>query len=66
MDRYELIASIKDCSLADYIIEHYEDMPTKTVKRLLILLAQYFTSQCDKCREDLIYDIVEFYKEDFR
>lgn len=66
MDRYELIASIKDCSLGDYVIREYGNMPTKTVRRLLILLAEYFTSQCDKCRDDLIEDIERFYKEDFK
>ena len=66
MDRYELIASIKDCTLGDYVLTQYDNMPNKTVRRLLILLAEYFTSNCDKCREDLIEDIERFYKEDFR
>lgn len=58
----ELIKAIEDKRLVDYIIDHYGDMPMKTVKKLMILLAVRFRHERS---EDLIDDIVEFYKEDF-
>lgn len=61
----ELIKAIEENRLGDFIIDNYGDIPTKTVRRLLILLAQYFTSLCDDCNEDLIEDIKNFYHEDF-
>ena len=64
-NREDLINAIEDCSLGDFVIDEYDNLPTKTVRRLLILLAQYFTSQCAECTADLIDDIVDNYSYDF-
>ena len=61
----EIIKAVEECCLGDYVIENYNNMPIKTVRRLLILLAQYFTSLCDDHSENLIDDIVTYYHEDF-
>ena len=61
----ELIKAIERCYLGDYVIENYSDMPIKTVRRLLILLSQYFTSLCDDHSDELIEDIKRFYHKDF-
>lgn len=50
----EIIKAIEENRLGDYIIDNYGDMPMKTVKKLLILLAIYFKAE-DK--EDLIEDV---------
>jgi hypothetical protein len=58
----ELIKAIEEKRLTDFIIDSYGNMPTKTVRRLLILLAEYFRCECST---ELIYDIERFYHEDF-
>lgn len=58
----ELIKAIEEKRLRDFIIDSYGNMPTKTVRRLLILLAEYFRCECSM---GLIYDIERFYHEDF-
>ena len=63
--REEIIKAIEEKRLTEFVIDNYNDMPTKTVRRLLILLSQYFTSLCDDHSENLIEDIVTYYHEDF-
>lgn len=60
--REEIIKAIEEYRLGDYIVDNYNDMPMKTVRRLLILLADYIKTDH---REELIYDINKFYHEDF-
>lgn len=57
----EIIKAIEENRLADYIIDNYGDMSTRTVKSLLILLAEYIKAE-DK--ENLIEDIKILYKEE--
>lgn len=58
----ELIKAIEEKRLTEFVIDQYNNMPTKTVRRLLILLAEYFRCECST---ELIYDINKFYHEDF-
>ena len=60
--REEIIKAIEEKRLTEFVIDNYNDMPTKTVRRLLILLAIYFKAED---REGLICDIKNFYHEDF-
>lgn len=53
----ELIKAIEENRLGDFIIDNYGDMPTKTVRSLLILLGYYLREE-DK--EDLIEAIKNF------
>lgn len=50
----ELIKAIEEKRLTEFVIDNYDDMPTKTVRRLLIMLSMYLRGE-DK--EDLIEDI---------
>ena len=59
----ELIKAIEEKRLGDFIIDNYDDMPMKTVKRLLILLTGYYFKEEDN--EDLIEDITTYYRSDF-
>ena len=61
----ELIEAVEKCRLGEFVLDQYGNMPTKTVRRLLVLLAQYFTELGDDCSDDLIEDIEKFYHEDF-
>ena len=58
----EIIKAIEEKRLTEFVIDQYNNMPMKTVKKLLTLLAIYFKAE-DK--EELIYDIKNFYHEDF-
>ena len=58
----EIIKAIEEKRLTEFVIDQYNNMPMKTVKKLLILLAIYFKAE-DK--EELIYDIKTLYHEDF-
>ena len=60
--REEIIKAIEEKRLCDFIIDNYGDMPMKTVKKFLILLAVYFRYERS---EDLIEDIKTSYHEDF-
>ena len=53
----ELIKAIEEKKLTEFVINQYSNMPTKTVRRLLILLTGYIKAE-DK--EDLIEDIKRF------
>lgn len=52
--REELIKAIEEQRLTEFVIDQYNNMPIKTVRRLLILLAEYIKAE-DK--EDLIEDV---------
>lgn len=60
--REDLIEAIEEQSLTEFVIYQYNNMSMKTVRRLLILLAEYFKAEN---REELIYDIKTLYHEDF-
>lgn len=50
----ELIKAIEENRLTEFVIDQYNNMPMKTVRRLLIVLSMYLREE-DK--EDLIEDI---------
>lgn len=50
----EIIKAIEEKRLTEFVIDQYNNMPIKTVRRLLILLAEYIKTE-DK--EDLIEDV---------
>lgn len=50
----EIIKAIEEKRLTEFVIDQYNNMPMKTVKKLLILLAEYIKAE-DK--EDLIEDV---------
>lgn len=52
-----IIKAVEENRLADYIIDSYGDMSIKTVRRLLILLAEYIKAEDKEC---LIEDIRGF------
>lgn len=52
--REELIKAIEENRLAEFVIDQYGNMPTKIVRKLLIVLSMYLREE-DK--EDLIEDI---------
>ena len=59
----ELIKAIEEKRLTEFVIDQYNNMPMKTVKRLLILLTGYYFKEEDN--EDLIEDITTYYRSDF-
>ena len=64
--REEIVKAIEDNKLTEFVIDQYGNMPTKTVRRLLILLAWYFTERSDDwSRVDFIGAIEKYYQEDF-
>ena len=50
----ELIKAIEEKRLTEFVIDQYNNMPMKTVRRLLIVLSMYLREE-DK--EDLIEDV---------
>ena len=60
--REELIKAIEEKRLTEFVIDQYGNMPTKIVRKLLIVLSMYLREE-DK--EELIYDIKTLYREDF-
>lgn len=50
----EIIKAIEEKRLTEFVIDQYNNMPMKTVKKLLIVLSMYFREE-DK--EDLIEDV---------
>lgn len=50
----ELIKAIEENRLTEFVIDQYGNMPTKIVRKLLIVLSMYLREE-DK--EDLIEDI---------
>lgn len=52
--REELIKAIEEKRLTEFVIDQYNNMPMKTVKKLLIVLSMYLREE-DK--EDLIEDV---------
>lgn len=58
----ELIKAIEENRLTEFVIDQYNNMSMKTVRRLLILLADYIKAED---REELIYYTKNFYHEDF-
>lgn len=58
----EIIKAIEEKRLTEFVIDQYNNMPMKTVKKLLIVLSMYLREE-DK--EELIYDIKTLYHEDF-
>lgn len=50
----ELIKAIEEKRLTEFVIDQYGNMPTKIVRKLLIVLSMYLREE-DK--EDLIEDI---------
>lgn len=63
--REELIKAIEENRLTEFVIDNYGDMPTKIVRRLLILLAEYFMEFDGEYNAEIIEDIKRFYHEDF-
>lgn len=52
--REELIKAIEEKRLTEFVIDQYGNMPTKIVRKLLIVLSMYLREE-DK--EDLIEDV---------